>query len=271
MHHKGLLLLSVLFLLGPLAQAAKLNIGVYHYPPFVICSDSGQTIDGLDVRIVKRALLLAKLKAQFHCLPWRRLMHSVAKGQLDGGLPLRKLEQHQLWGSYVEVPLHFESFVMATSSGKEFSNRQGSDLGGKILGLENGSTISPAFRRQQQLGLFKVRTLKDTELGLKSLKRGRLDAYVGNITVIGYTAMMLGIGKQFSLLPHRITKPEGSYMVLSKLSPQTQAIAGPIASALQGLRDSGQLQAINNQFLDVELKLHDRYCPQQLDVETIDW
>lgn len=255
------------------AQGPKrtVQLGTLHYPPFIFCDENNRATDGLDIRILKRIFLDADLDLEIRCMPWRRLLHLVATGKIDGAFPLFDVEERQKWGHYLDTPLHYESLVLATLSTKPLNITKSQDLDSKTLGIVSGFYISDEFDQHQKEDIFKLMEFQRTELGLKSLARGRIDAYVGNITVIGHTATTMGIGDELDLGPRRITLPTPTHLVMSKKSQLPTHTIEKISLIARRLHSNKTLKQINDQYLDIELNLDDRYCPQHVEAETIDW
>lgn len=241
------------------------------YPPFVVCDENNMAIEGLDVRIINEAMAKAKHTLEIHCTPWRRSIHEVTTGNFDGVLPIYLNQQRLSWGHYLMTPLHYESYVIVSNKGENKTIEKFSDLFDKTIGLNSGFYVNKQFSQARMENRFELKQFNTTELGIKALQRNRIQYYLSNITVLGYTATQMGAEDALHIEPKRFTKPRPTYVALSKKSPRAMKLATVLGPILEEMRSSGELKAINDQYLDKELMLSDHYCPQHVDAVTIDW
>ncbi|MBB6520125.1 substrate-binding periplasmic protein [Pseudoteredinibacter isoporae] len=241
------------------------------YPPFVICDENNMAIEGLDIRIISEAMAKANLELEIHCTPWRRSIHEVATGNFDGVLPIYLNQKRLNWGRYLMTPLHYESYVIVSNKDNDKAVEKFSDLFHKTIGLNSGFYVNKQFSEAQQEKRFELKQFNTTELGIKALQRNRLQYYLSNITVLGYTATQMGVEDSLHIQPKRFTMPRPTYLALSRKSPKAMKLAPVLGPILEEMRSSGELKKINDQYLDKELMLSDHYCPQHVDAVTIDW
>ncbi|WP_299980299.1 transporter substrate-binding domain-containing protein [uncultured Pseudoteredinibacter sp.] len=253
------------------SQSSSLQFSSVHYPPFVVCNKDNVAVDGLDVRILSAVAKKLNIKLSVHCSPWRRSLHEVAAGNLDGVFPLYITDKRKSWANFIMTPLHYESYVLAShSNGQAEINKLG-DLFNKRLGLHAGFYVNKKFEQSKEEKHFSLKEFNSLELGLKALQRDRIDYYISNITTLGHVATKMGIEKDLKIEPKRFTMPKPTYLALSLKSSNAMTLAPKLANALEELRASGELMRINNQYLDKELSISDRYCPQHVEAVTIDW
>jgi len=250
---------------------SPLLIGTIHYPPFIICDNNNKVIDGLDIRTIYKLFEGSGQTIKIACMPWRRLLHLVASGEIDGGFPGFKTSDREEWANFVDTPLHFESHVVVTKLGHEFKLDSIGDLNEKTLGLNSGFVVSEKFSEAVGKQNFKLQQQHTTAMNLKLLLQNRLDAYIGNLTVIGYTINELGMDNRFSILPKRLTPTREVYLFFSKKSKNSSSFINSLSKKLRLMRQDKTIQRITNQYLDVEIGLDDAYCPQHEDEVTIDW
>lgn len=252
-------------------EVAPLLIGTIHYPPFIICDSNNKVIDGLDIRTIYKLFEGSNQKIKIACMPWRRLLHLIASGAIDGGFPGFKTSDREVWANFLETPLHFESHVVVTTLGHEFKLDSIDDLNEKTLGLNSGFVVSEQFSEAAAKQTFKIQQQQTTAMNLKLLLQNRLDAYIGNLTVVGYTINELGMENRFSILPKRLTPTREVYLMFSKKSKITSSSLNTLSDKLRLMRQDKTLQRITDQYLDVEIGLDDAYCPQHEEEVTIDW
>lgn len=252
-------------------ESPPLLIGTIHYPPFIICDNNNKVIDGLDIRTIHKLFEGVDQKIKIACMPWRRLLHLIASGEIDGGFPGFKTADREVWANFLDTPLHFESHVVATKIGHEFKLDSIADLHKKTLGLNSGFVVSEEFSEEMDKQTFTIQQQQTTAMNLKLLLQNRLDAYIGNLTVIGYTIKELGMENRFSILPKRLTPTREVYLLFSKKSKITSSLIGTLSKKLRLMRQDKTLQRITDQYLDVEIGIDDAYCPQHEEEVTIDW
>ncbi|GAA6151460.1 substrate-binding periplasmic protein [Pseudoteredinibacter isoporae] len=241
------------------------------YPPFVICDENNMAVDGLDIRIINRAMAKANVELEIHCTPWRRSIHEVATGNFDGVLPIYLNQKRLSWGRYLMTPLHYESYVIVSKKENDEAVERFSDLFDKTIGLNSGFYVNKQFSQAREEKRFELKQFNTTELGIKALQRDRLQYYLSNITVLGYTTTQMGVEDALHIQPKRFTMPKPTYIALSRKSPRAMELAPLLGPILEEMRSSGELKRINDQYLDKELMLSDHYCPQHVDAVTIDW
>ncbi|MCV6622374.1 MAG: transporter substrate-binding domain-containing protein [Cellvibrionaceae bacterium] len=252
-------------------QPSTLRFSSVHYPPFVVCNKDNIAVDGLDVRILSAVTKKLNIKLIIHCTPWRRSLHEVAIGNLDGVFPLYITDERKSWANFIMTPLHYESYVLASHANQQPDINSIGDLFNKRLGLHAGFYVNDKFEKAEKEKRFSLKEFNSLELGLKALQRDRIDYYISNITTLGHVATQMGIEKDLKIEPKRFTMPKPTYLALSQKSANAMLLAPQLAEALEELRVSGELLRINDQYLDEELNISDRYCPQHVEAVTIDW
>lgn len=252
------------------AEQPPVVLGTLHIPPFVEC-DKQRVVDGLDVRIIKQLFEKIDQPLELKCLPWKRGLYLTAAGKIDGLFPAFRNNERQQWASFVPTPLHYESIVVATLKDKQWPFSSNRDLVGKTIAVDLGHYFNPHFSAMVKAGDINTVGVKKGEHGLNMLKRGLVDGYLGNTTVIGHLAKQMGIESRITTLPHLLQPPEDTLLMLSNKSKHMTRILPLLTSGLKSMRQEKQIQAITDQYLDIELGLSDLYCPQHRTLEIIQW
>jgi|GEM_PF-2843024 len=233
------------------AQAKAIVLGTLHYPPYVICDNNSNTVTGLDVNIMRRAFQQMKQPLIIRCLPWKRVLHLTATGAIDGAFPAYYTPQRSSWANFINTPLHYDSYAIATLRGKEFSVHNSQDITGKILVVGHGHFISKSFSAAQESRLITTVEAKNSDQALQILQRGSVDGYLDNVAVIDYTARRLGIAAKISILEQQLEQPKKSLVMLSKNSAQALQIQQLLEQALATMQRNQLIKALTDQYLNI--------------------
>lgn len=143
-------------------------------PPTMYRDADGQPA-GLYPRRVRAVLQRADLAATLSCMPFRRLLLGVERGELAGGALIRtpeRLRTMRFSQAYIDESL----LVLAGAQGPLPTRLE--DLGGRVVGLIRGWSYGAALDGAVAAERFRVEVVAGDRQNLEKLRLGRVDAIV---------------------------------------------------------------------------------------------
>lgn len=211
--------------------ASGLTFSTFHFPPYSNCQTS--PVSGFDVELVRAVGADLSTPITIICLPWKRLLHRIRQGTVDGAFPALYLKAREQFARYVEVPLHTSSINIASKKGAGY--KQLDQLEGKIIGIQAGFFLYPELHRRAKVERLAILETQGVLQNLKMLRRGRIDAYVDNHTVIDYFIKELQLGQFIHLSNTPVDDGAPAFLMLSRQSERALAQHEAISKALKKL------------------------------------
>ena len=224
------------------ADPERLRVGFSQWPPWKITS--GNTIDGIDARILNALARHAGIEIEYFKCPWPRCIDMFKKGELDlltsfGKNTEREIFTHYLLPPYVTDPI---TFWVKKTSGRRIDSYE--DLNGLRIGTTKGSMYFSRFDKDDHLN--KVAVGWERQLFMM-LDNNRIDAFIGYETSIKYNLVLEKDTNRF----HRVAfyhPGSSSHIALSKKSKHA-GLHPKLSKALDQLVTAGETHTIIREFL----------------------
>ncbi len=201
-----------------LASPPALTIGISTgYPPYYYYQDgkaTGACIDVLD--LVAKELDIAITYKKY---PWKRLLSSAQKGQVDAIMPLFRTKEREtfLFFDGLDIVPEVTSFFTIKGSGIVYDGNFES-LKSYAIGVVTDYSYGEKF--DQYNGFKKIVTRNDEHL-LEMFKFGRFKVAIANKGVAMFFARQQGIADTIQFLAPHVSQ-EPLYIGFSKKSDQSQ-------------------------------------------------
>lgn len=194
------------------AQATEFIIGVSTgYPPYYYEQDGKLT--GICIELVNRIAEDLNLEVKYRTFPWKRLLSSAQKGEVDAIMPLFRTSEREKYLYFEGLELVLETNLFFTRKENAISyNGIFEEISPYRLGVIAEYSYGKAFDNYQH---FRKVETKDEEHLLNMFKHRRFDIGVGSKYVIQFYASKAGVGDSISFLEPAITK-EPLYLGLSR-------------------------------------------------------
>ena len=229
--------------LAPLeATAGTVRLVTLDYPPYEYLS--GDSADGIVVRIVRRAFAHLGEDIVIHVLPWKRALHMVRTGAADGIFTAYKTEERLRYLDYSETVLMPQVLSVWARKGVEVPY-DGSleSLCETSIGLVHdisyGARVDTAIRAGV---LTRLDYAPVSGQNITKLLVGRTDAVIMNkYGAMYHLAQQRGRGRVVELLPELSSVP--SYIAFAKVN-NLGGLRDRLDIVLEEMMASGEYQAI---------------------------
>jgi len=191
-----------------------LDVEFLPYQYFIDGVHSGPNADIIQ-EVFKR--LNDKYKVNFKTLPVKRAVHELKYEGIDI-TAMFKTEERDNYAIFTKNPIHWSTYKIAVTKGNEFHYTKIEDLFEKTFGMMRGNTVSREFDQAIKDGsitILRVKTFEDT---LKLLEKRRVDAIVGNVTIMDYYSKKLELSNKITYLDHALSPPKPFRFMISKQS-----------------------------------------------------
>jgi polar amino acid transport system substrate-binding protein len=205
-------LLSAFFC--PSSFASTLSFATFHFPPYSNCN--GLTVSGEDVEQVRDIAHHIGVPITIRCIPWRRILHQLRTGSIDGAFPALYLREREEFVRYIPTPVHTSVIGVASRAPNNFKTVQ--SMRDKLVGIEAGFFLDPELHLQAEQGKIRIIEIQGASQNLRMLQRGRIDVYVDNLAVMKYFTKELDMSTTISISKLALGTPAPAYLVLSKRS-----------------------------------------------------
>ncbi len=199
-------LLSCLFFAGPSAQVSRaaetIIVGLSTgYPPYYY-KENGE-FTGICVDIVKKVAGIMGLEIQFREYPWKRLLTTAEKGQIDMIMPLYRTVKREkyLYFDNLEIARETNSFFVKRGSNIKFDGNFNT-LREHKLGVIAEYSYGKNF--DSYTGFNTVVTQNEQHL-MDMFQHARFEVGIGNERVILYYAKQHNLADQLEFLKPHVT------------------------------------------------------------------
>lgn len=187
---------------------------VENLPPYSYTQNG--RLQGIDIDFINALAERVGIVIEIRPMPWVRVIASLQKGVIDGAFSLYKVEERQVYCSYVDI-MHYDNLGIAVKKGHEFSYKGVADLSGKLVGKGAGVFISYEFSQAVRDKKFRVEELNDASVqNIAKLKAERVDLVIGVVDSMLYYAKQLGFAQDIVIVDGLIQKKRPGYLVISK-------------------------------------------------------
>ncbi|MDG9666597.1 transporter substrate-binding domain-containing protein [Hahella sp. CR1] len=178
----------------------------------------GDQVKGLDVDIVEEMARRLGWKVDIKLYPWKRVLHEVAAGSIDGGFSAFRTPEREEYAIFLDPPIHLSTYCVFVNPERPIVFYSLEDLDGKVLGKNLGFSINPEFDHAQKRGRFEV-IEKSMSHNLRLLAAQRIDAVIGNALEVDYMARELGLEEKIEGLPTKVASDTPAHLIISRKSP----------------------------------------------------
>ncbi len=220
---------------------------VENFPPYAYKNDG--VITGIAVDIVYEMARKLDIKIEIKVYPWRRVLESLEEGVVDGGFSLFKKNEREAFCLYTGV-IQYEQYNLFVKKGHSFPFSGIKDLYGKRIGIDRGVFVSGEFEKAVKDGKIMLEEVNDMAmLNVKKVCNNRLDAIIGDVSVIPYYSKVSGYSGEIISLG-AVHEQQASYFVLSKKSALSNKIElqKQITDVLTKMWEDGSCQNIINRY-----------------------
>ena len=236
----------IVFLLVTLSShpsfADTLRQAATPYPPFTIIN--GNTVHGIDMEIIhKLAKELGHTIKLVPC-PWKRCLKMMEQGEIDLLASVLFKQEREKYMAYIKPQYIHVSHVFYTKKGSPIKIKKYNDLHSLIIGRELGAVNFEPFDSDPKIN--KVDLINNDQM-LKLLLLGRVDAVVGEGTMLSYVANKNGLSNKITLQSFKKIGRH-SYFTLSRKSRHIDK-ENAFNLAMKKLSKNGQLQKTINKYL----------------------
>ncbi len=194
------------------AQDNHLRVGVSTgYPPYYFHTEEGYR--GVCVEIIENLCAAMDLQIKYIEYPWKRLLLSAQRGEVDAILPLFKTTQREKYLNFGNLILAYEEvnfFVKKDSQLRHIDNHE--ELFQHLIGVVSGYSYGDYF--DSRSGVKTVVTQNDKHL-LKMFIHNRFPVGIGNRFVVAHNASLFGVPGDIAYL-HPPVSREPLYMGFTK-------------------------------------------------------
>ena len=217
-----------------LAEKSELVIATSTgYPPYYYQTDG--RISGICVDVIDRVAETLGVKIVYKQYPWKRMLLSAEKGEVDAIFPLFKTADREKYLDFGDLVLAFEEVIFFVNKNSPLNNRKKIDeVFNFPIGVVDGYSYGEYFDSKKDFK--KVVTLGDYHL-MTMFQHKRFEVGIGNRYVVMHNSLQRGIENDISFLEPPLTS-EPLYLAFSKKSNNTNLL-DRFSEELMNLRKSG--------------------------------
>ena len=219
-------------------EPEPLTISVGDWPPFFVEDEPGQ---GSVAQLVRDVFAEQGYDVTFHFLPWKRAYREAAIGERDATAIWMYKEERENDFVYSDAVMK-ERFVLFHRNDQPIKWDSLEDLAGLTLGASIGYSYGPEFDAAVEDGTLTVERESSTELNIRKLLFGRIDAFPEEINV-GYYILRRETDqpdtRQITHHPRALLENE-SFLLFPRNAPNTDKLLAAFNEGLQAFRDSGR-------------------------------
>lgn len=187
-------------------------------------------------------------RLDYQVMPWKRAVGEAEKGAVNGVIGALKSDTPEF--AFPEEPIGLSENAIFVKKGADWKFAGLASLQGKRLGIVNGYSYGDkvdAYIKQHQ---GNARALDEssgdnpTEMAIRKLAAGRIDAFVESSTVFWAQVAKLGLNKDDFVLAGIASEAEPIYVSFSPKKDDAKALAARLTAGIRTLRTSGELARI---------------------------
>lgn len=229
---------------GASAETYKL-FGLQNYPPYSFVDDGKNR--GIDVDVAREAFSRAGHGLKIEFVPWKRLLNSAKAGHVDGTLGAFITPEREQYLDFIKSePLRWINMAMFASQDAVIVDTTVNGLRGKLIAVNRGFAINPAFDSAARSGFLSIYHGDDIQQMLKMLAAGRVDAVIHTKGTALHYVNKLNLFNKIRLVDDAITQRRGGYMSLTKMMPDEERTPLRLAleQAMLAMKADGTLTAL---------------------------
>lgn len=227
------------------AWAQTVTLPVVNFPPYIMISESDQSISGMDIRIVQAAFKEVGIDTTFQAEPWQNIMQAMQKGNVLGTVSCSRRPER--------APFMYFSDELSTTSRAVISRVElDTHAIEKVSDLAEYRIVSvEGWDMEQQLNALNIphQLTQSIRQGLNSVYSGAADLfYVSDYPAL-YQARLLGIHKSLKVT-NIVSEPlVPLHVCFSKHYPNSHKLLQEFNKGLQIIKSNGMYQTIRNEYL----------------------
>lgn len=224
------------------ASNTKQNIIIAtHVEPPLVYIEKG-VFHGSNVDIARLLARRMNKTVEFIYCPFVRCLSITKRGHADMMLSLNKTEERQAYFSYFERPFRTNLAPVRFYVKKEshLTIERYEDLKNLTVGVLRGGTYFNRFDHDKTLN--KVESTSHAKL-IDMLLKDRIDIFLGKTTSVKSQVDEYIYENEMRITPYIYAQKEGSYIIISKLSPLNNEFKA-FSDTLNLLLDNGEIAEI---------------------------
>ncbi|ABC28002.1 ABC-type amino acid transport/signal transduction systems, periplasmic component/domain [Hahella chejuensis KCTC 2396] len=197
---------------------------------------------GFASHLVTEAFAIVGVQVEYQFFPWARAEAMVESGQIDGSLLWTQTPQREAFAYFSDVVATQDEVLFHLRS-QPLEPASPSDLLGESIAVPLGSKLG-VWESLVESGQVKLVSVRDIEVGMNMLLRGRVDAFP-LARAVGYSALRMHFpAKEQVRITHSSTVfDQHKYrLMLSRKQPLNARFILQFNEGLGRLRDSGRYQ-----------------------------
>lgn len=227
------------------AQPTRLQLALSEWPPYEYSVQD--VAHGLDVELVRAAVLAMGFEPVFTFYPWKRVLSMAQRQEVDAILSVRPTPERAQYLYFPKEHLSVSDnvlFVRKVEADTELPSLRA--LAGRTVGVTAGYSYGEALDALVHSGAIQTDESLTEEQGLRKLIAARFPVFVCDRIAGWHLAQSLGAVDQLSVLPLRVSSVK-NYLAFTKTSLGRQR-AAQFDTAVTALKRSGEWQRIQDAY-----------------------
>lgn len=240
--HIRLLLLFCFFMqmTHSVAKEVKtLNVRTIDVSPYGIIENGRNT--GIYYELFNMLFDNSNVKFENIIFPYARIKHEIKSGQADVTI-MFKYQELSPYVNYI-TPLPALKNVVIGKKGTSISSID--DLNGKVIAYLRGAKFSEQIDKSKNIS---KQFVNDFEQGIDMMRLNRVDAIIGPLSAILYSAKKIGLSKHFFGEPYTVST-KTPWLQVSKKSTIKIDLAN-VETKLKKLIEDGYFKRLNEKYLN---------------------
>lgn len=241
MHIRLLLLFSFFLQMthGVANEVKTLNVRTIDVSPYGII-DNGRN-SGIYYELFNRLFESSNVKFENVIFPYARIKHELKSGQADVTI-MFKYQELSPYVNYI-TPLPALKNVVIGKKGTSISSID--DLNGKVIAYLRGAKFSDKIDKSKNIS---KQFVNDFEQGIDMMRLNRVDAIIGPLSAILYSAKSIGVPQDFFDKPFTVSSKTPWLQVSKKSIKKIDLLT--IEIALKKLIKEGCFTRLNEKYLN---------------------
>ena len=233
------------------ADMTELNFaGDDHFPPYSYMENG--VIKGIDCDVIREVAKRLNIKVNITLAPFKRILHLVKTGGIDGGFSMFKTDERESFAYYTGTPIHKSTYHVFVNKKDIFPINKISDLYGKVLGKNLGFVISDEFDKAVKEKKIQVTLSEGHDKNIRLLVHHRIDGFIAQKNVTLFELKRKDLLGTITHLPFAITKARPAYLTFSKLvvdkDPEKKKLLKKISKTLEQIEKDGTYNKIQEKY-----------------------
>jgi polar amino acid transport system substrate-binding protein len=213
-------------------------------PPYSYVED-GKPF-GIDYEIVVEAARRLGIDVNVEFVPWKRMLVAVQYGGCDAGVSFYYVKDRELFGIYLNPPVHYSVNMVFVREGEGFSFLSVSDLFGKKVGITRGYSVSVDFDKAVAGGDLLIEEGDNILSNIHKVLAGRIDCMVGNRDATLNILKRNGLAGKVVHLENPVSEARSAHIMLSRARRLSgdETFVSRFNETLLNMKEDGTFQRI---------------------------